>query len=120
MGEHLAIQGQEVGTTTGRGRRCGWFDAVAVRHAIEVNSINGATTKLDVLDGLEEVQYVLATNFPIAKRLITCSERDDFAAAKPIYETMPGWSDGTVMTTPDKCRRPRKYVERLVSWLVLD
>src|SRR5690606_2065391 len=53
MGQHLAVKGNEVGTTTGRSRRCGWFDAVALRHAIQINSVSGiCLTKLDVLDGL--------------------------------------------------------------------
>ena len=115
-GEYLAVQGQEVGTTTGRGRRCGWFDAVAVRHAIEVNSISGiCLTKLDVLDGLEEVKLCVGYELPDGEVVDYLPSSDDFAAAKPIFETMPGWSDTTFgMTSLDEMPRAAKqYINRL-------
>lgn len=116
VGEHLALKGQEVGTTTGRGRRCGWFDAVAVRHAIEVNSISGiCLTKLDVLDGLDEVSICVAYELPNGEVVDYLSTGDDFSAAKPIYETMCGWSETTFgITSLDEMPRGAKdYVRRL-------
>ncbi|CAI8415638.1 MAG: adenylosuccinate synthase [Litorivicinaceae bacterium] len=116
VGEHLALKGQEVGTTTGRGRRCGWFDAVAVRHAIEVNSISGiCLTKLDVLDGLDEVSICVAYELPNGEVVDYLPTGDDFSAAKPIYETMCGWSETTFgITSLDEMPRGAKdYVRRL-------
>ena len=116
VGEHLAVKGQEVGTTTGRGRRCGWFDAVAVRHAIEVNSISGiCLTKLDVLDGLSEVKVCVAYELPNGGVIDYLPSGDDFWAAKPIYETMPGWSDSTFGTTSldEMPLAAKDYLQRL-------
>ena len=116
VGEHLAVKGQEVGTTTGRGRRCGWFDAVAVRHAIEVNSISGiCLTKLDVLDGLSEVKMCVAYELPDGQVIDYLPSGDDFCAAKPIYETMPGWSDSTFGSTSldEMPLAAKEYVQRL-------
>ncbi|MGB1967786.1 MAG: adenylosuccinate synthase [Litorivicinaceae bacterium] len=116
VGEHLALKGQEVGTTTGRGRRCGWFDAVAVRHAIEVNSISGiCLTKLDVLDGLDEVSICVAYELPNGEVVDYLPTGDDFSEAKPIYETMCGWNETTFgMTSLDEMPRAAKeYIRRL-------
>ena len=116
VGEHLALKGQEVGTTTGRGRRCGWFDAVAVRHAIEVNSISGiCLTKLDVLDGLDEVSICVAYELPNGEVIDYLPTGDDFSEAKPIYETMCGWNETTFgMTSLDEMPRAAKeYIRRL-------
>ena len=116
VGEHLASKGQEVGTTTGRGRRCGWFDAVAVRHAIEVNSISGiCLTKLDVLDGLDEVSICVAYELPNGEVVDYLPTGDDFSEAKPIYETMCGWNETTFgMTSLEEMPRAAKeYIRRL-------
>ena len=116
VGEHLASKGQEVGTTTGRGRRCGWFDAVAVRHAIEVNSISGiCLTKLDVLDGLDEVSICVAYELPNGEVVDYLPTGDGFSEAKPIYETMCGWNETTLgMTSLDEMPRAAKqYIRRL-------
>jgi adenylosuccinate synthase len=96
MQEHVRELGGEFGATTGRPRRCGWFDAVVVRYAARVNGLTGlAVTKLDVLDTLEELQ--IATGYRAAGELL-----DDFPAdlgllaeAEPVYETMPGWQAST-------------------------
>ena len=116
VGEHLASKGQEVGTTTGRGRRCGWFDAVAVRHAIEVNSISGiCLTKLDVLDGLDEVSICVAYELPNGEVVDYLPTGDDFSEAKPIYETMCGWNETTfgVTSLDEMPRAAKEYVGRL-------
>ncbi len=116
VGQHLAEKGQEVGTTTGRGRRCGWFDAVAVRHAIEVNSISGiCLTKLDVLDGLDEVKICTAYRLPSGEVVDYLPSGDEFESAEPVYETLPGWSDITfgmteLSTMPQAARA---YIDRL-------
>src|SRR6185295_9733138 len=96
MAERLRESGQEYGASTGRPRRCGWYDAVVVRYSARINGLDGiALTKLDVLDGLSEVKlctgYKTATGtiteFPADLRLLT--------GAEPIYETMAGWSAPT-------------------------
>lgn len=96
MGEQLAIKGNEVGTTTGRSRRCGWFDAVALRHAIQINSVSGiCLTKLDVLDGLETVKVCVGYKTPngeITRPPIGC---DSYKDIEPIYVELPGWSEST-------------------------
>ncbi len=96
MGEFLGDRGAEFGTTTGRKRRCGWFDGVIGRYAVRINGMDCmAITKLDVLDELEEIQVCVAyelhgkrtTDFPDSAR--------DFGACKPIYKKLPGWKQST-------------------------
>tara|TARA_R110002110_G_scaffold14991_7_gene68444 strand:+ start:457 stop:1725 length:1269 start_codon:yes stop_codon:yes gene_type:complete len=85
VGSHLAKQGNEFGSTTGRPRRCGWFDAHALRRVIQINSISGlCITKLDVLDGLETVSLCVGYG------------DEDGPNPTPIYEHVPGWSESTV------------------------
>ena len=96
-GEYLAKRGHEFGATTGRPRRCGWFDAVALRNAVNINSVSGlCLTKLDVLDGLEEIQicigYADASGEPVPNPI----DSDDYDGLFPVYETVPGWSGSTV------------------------
>lgn len=97
MGEHLASKGHEFGATTGRPRRCGWFDAVALRRSKQINSLTGlCITKLDVLDGLDTIQIctgyerngTVCTTLPVGA--------DAFEECKPIYEEMPGWKESTL------------------------
>ncbi len=98
IGEHLGVKGHEFGATTGRKRRTGWFDAVAVRHAVQINSISGlCLTKLDVLDGLHEIKICIGYENAAGEKI----EQQPFDAKgwdelKPIYETMPGWQQSTV------------------------
>ncbi len=118
IGEHLAVKGQEVGTTTGRVRRCGWFDAVAVRHAIEVNSISGiCLTKLDVLDGLREVKICIGYELPDGTTMDYLPGGDAFSEIKPIYETMPGWTEATFGVTflDEMPEAAKEYVDRLAK-----
>ncbi|WP_148863472.1 adenylosuccinate synthase [Marinobacter fonticola] len=100
FGRHLAEKGHEFGTTTGRARRCGWFDAVALRHAIQINSVSGiCLTKLDVLDGLETVRVCVGYKTPkgeLQRPPIGC---DDYRDIEPVYEELPGWSESTVGLT---------------------
>jgi adenylosuccinate synthase len=116
MGDRLRETGQEYGASTGRPRRCGWYDAVAVRYAARVNGLNAlAITKLDVLDGLKELQ--ICTAYKCGSETLTemPSEVSQLAACEPVYETIPGWSQPTLGITdfnklPDGARR---YIARL-------
>jgi adenylosuccinate synthase len=95
MAERLRESGQEYGASTGRPRRCGWFDAVVVRYAARVNGLDTlALTKLDVLDGLDELK--IATAYRIDGRT-TVDFPSNLAALsyEAIYETMPGWQEPT-------------------------
>jgi adenylosuccinate synthase len=95
-GERLRETGQEYGASTGRPRRCGWFDAVAVRYAVRINGIDAlAITKLDVLDGFSSID--LCTAYRCGDEILTemPSDTAQFAACTPIYERWPGWSQPT-------------------------
>ena len=99
-GTHLAKIGHEFGSTTGRARRCGWFDAVALRRSIQINSVSGlCMTKLDVLDGLKEIKLCVGYEVNGFKQAAPPVGADAFAECQPVYETMPGWSDSTVGAT---------------------
>ena len=96
VGEHLAQRGQEFGATTGRPRRCGWFDAVAIRHAVQVNSLSGlCLSKLDVLDGLDTIRicvsYQNASGAPAQPRF----DSGFYSEVRPVYEELPGWREST-------------------------
>ena len=116
MGRHLAKVGAEFGATTGRPRRCGWFDAVALRRAIINSSVSGlCVTKLDVLDGLETIKICVGYRldgqvYDAPPHLVS-----RFPDCEPIYEELPGWSSSTVGIT-DYDRLPteaRDYLRRL-------
>lgn len=98
VGQHLAEKGHEFGATTGRPRRCGWLDAVALRRAININSISGlCLTKLDVLDGLETVKICIRYNCEKKGELdVPPVGAEGFTSIKPQYIEMPGWSESTV------------------------
>jgi adenylosuccinate synthase len=111
MGDRLRETGQEYGASTGRPRRCGWYDAVAVRYAARINGLDAlAITKLDVLDGLEEL--MVCTAYRCGSETLTemPSDTAQFAACEPIYERMPGWSEPTRGIT-SYARLPRKAQE---------
>jgi adenylosuccinate synthase len=117
IGEYLGKKGHEFGATTGRKRRCGWFDAVAVRHANRINSVTGiCLTKLDVLDGLDTVKicigYLDSKGNPIATMPY---DAEGWAGLKPIYEEMPGWTESTVgaQSLKDLPANARAYIRRL-------
>lgn len=97
IGKHLGEKGHEFGTTTGRERRCGWFDAVALRQAVRINSISGiCLTKLDVLDGLEELKICIGYQYADGSDAGTPMHADDFEGITPVYETLQGWNESTV------------------------
>ena len=96
IGQRLGERGREFGTVTGRKRRCGWFDAVLVRQSCAVSGVTGiALTKLDVLDGLDEIR--ICTGYTLGDRTLDHfpAHAADQAAVVPVYETMEGWSDST-------------------------
>jgi adenylosuccinate synthase len=96
MAERLRESGQEYGASTGRPRRCGWYDAVVVRYAARINGLDAlAVTKLDVLDGLEEVK--MCTGYRVADRVVTEFPADLAGGGtyEPVYETLPGWNEPT-------------------------
>ena len=116
VGRHLGEKGHEFGTTTGRERRCGWFDAVAVKHAIRINSISGiCLTKLDVLDGLETVKICVGYRDADGSALTVPNDAEDWAQVVPVYEQLPGWSENTfgVKSIDDLPRAARHYISRL-------
>jgi len=93
-GDRLRDVGHEFGTTTGRPRRCGWYDSVVVRYATRVNGLTDIVlTKLDVLTGLEEIPVCVAYDVNGVRHDDLPLDQGAFAAAKPIYETLPGWSE---------------------------
>jgi len=99
-GKHMAEKGHEFGATTGRPRRTGWFDGPVVQHAVRINGVTGlAITKLDVLDGLEEVKLCVAyeLNGERLESIPACCNQLD--AVTPVYETLPGWNDNTFGAT---------------------
>ncbi|MBM3555839.1 MAG: adenylosuccinate synthase [Alphaproteobacteria bacterium] len=116
IGRGLGARGNEFGTVTGRPRRCGWFDAVMVRQAAKVGGIDGiALTKLDVLDGLEELK--ICVGYEVGGRRVERlpTERKAQSALRPIYETYEGWTDSTkgVRRWVDLPATAVKYVRRL-------
>ncbi len=97
VGHHLAEKGHEFGSTTGRPRRCGWFDAVALRRSVQINSVSGlCITKLDVMDGLDTLR--ICTGYKTAEGLRDTPPvgAEAFETCKPVYEDMPGWQQSTV------------------------
>lgn len=96
VGEHLGVQGHEFGATTGRSRRCGWFDAVLMRRSRQVNGLTSlCLTKLDVLDGLEELKICNGYKYRGKELGVAPVGADALSQCEPIYETMPGWSETT-------------------------
>ncbi len=116
IGRHLSTKGHEVGATTGRPRRCGWFDAVALRTAAEVNSMSGlCLTKLDVLDGLDEVKICVGYRSADGTDIPAPLHADDYAGIVPVYETLPGWRESTLGATSlgQLPAAARAYIERI-------
>jgi len=115
-GEKLGERGREFGTVTGRKRRCGWFDAVAVRQAIKTGGIDGiALTKLDVLDGFDEVKF--CTSYRLGRATYDYFPAGTTAQAEvePVYETAEGWRESTrgARSWADLPATAIKYIRRL-------
>jgi adenylosuccinate synthase len=96
IGEGLAKRGNEFGSVTGRPRRCGWFDAAALRRSMQINGVTGlCITKLDVMDGMPEVKLCVGYDTPGGRLDVLPFGSDAVAQCTPVYETMPGWSGTT-------------------------
>nr|MBA4405100.1 adenylosuccinate synthase [Nanoarchaeum sp.] len=120
MMEKIQKKGHEYGATTGRPRRCGWYDAVLNKHAVRVNGLSGvALTKLDVLDGLDEVK--ICTHYELNGENITDYPADAITQrrCKPVYETMPGWSKdtGECKTFEELPAEAKFFIKRIESLL---
>jgi adenylosuccinate synthase len=115
-GERLRDNGAEFGTTTGRPRRCGWFDAVVGRYATRINGVTDfVLTKLDVLTGLDEVPVCVAYEVDGKRHDELPMNQADFARARPVYETFPGWHEdiSAARALDDLPRNARNYVDAL-------
>lgn len=115
-GWHMATVGAEKGTTTGRARRCGWFDAALLKRAAQVNGLSGlCITKLDVLDGLPELKLCVGYRLDGREIDLLPLGADEIARCEPIYETLPGWSTSTAGVTryDDLPLNARRYLERI-------
>ena len=100
LGQMIRERGREYGASTGRPRRCGWFDALATRYAAEINGFTSvALTKLDVLDALDEIKVCVGYNLDGKKCDSLPAVSQDLRRVEPIYETLPGWKSSTVGTT---------------------
>ncbi|AWP23394.1 adenylosuccinate synthase [Acidiferrobacter sp. SPIII_3] len=116
VGDRLGDRGQEFGATTGRKRRCGWFDAVAVRRARQINGFSGlCITKLDVLDGLDTVKICVAYEVDGKRRGTPPAAAETLARCQPVYEEMPGWGESTVgiRRLEELPSNARRYLDRL-------
>ncbi len=120
-GVHLATVGKEKGATTGRARRCGWFDAAAVRLAIRINSVSGiCLTKLDVLDGLETIKVCTGYKGVDADASSYLMNMDSYQDLEPEYVELPGWSESTVgikslEQLPANALAYIRYIEKIIE-----
>ena len=121
VGAYLAKKGHEFGATTGRPRRCGWFDGVGLRQAVRINSVTGlCLTKLDVLDGLETVRMCVDYKNPAGESIAAPFDCEDYNTITPIYEDMPGWTESTVgakslAELPENARAYIRRIEEIVG-----
>ena len=121
VGALLARRGNEFGATTGRPRRCGWLDAVALRHAVGLNGTNGlCVTKLDVLDGLDSIQVCVGYQYRGTQWDRLPEGADALGECKPVYRELPGWSQSTAGITeldqlPSNARAYLTTIEQLAG-----
>ena len=116
MDAHVRELGSEFGATTGRPRRCGWFDAVLARHAGRVNGLTGlAVTKLDVLDTLPEISVGTRYRMPGGETEHFPADTHDLGKAQPVFETLPGWESSTsdARCLDDLPLNARRYLNRI-------
>jgi len=116
IGEHLGVKGHEFGATTGRGRRCGWFDAPLMRRSRQVNGLTAlCLTKLDVLDGLDELKICTGYRYVDEDLSVAPVGADALKKCEPVYESMPGWSENTqgINILSDLPRAAQDYIKRL-------
>ena len=118
VGEHLGVKGHEFGATTGRSRRCGWFDAVLMRRSRQVNGLTSlCLTKLDVLDGLNELKICNGYLYKGKQVDVAPVGADALEQCEPVYESMPGWSETTQGATnmSQLPQAAQNYVARLAE-----
>ena len=121
IGELISQKGKEFGTTTGRARRCGWFDVIALRKAVKINSLSGiCLTKLDVLDDLDEINVCIGYTNSRGKEVSFPSDGDALNEITPKYETVAGWNSCTegiqsVEELPENARRYVLFLEHLLG-----
>jgi len=116
VGEHLGAKGHEFGATTGRKRRCGWLDAVALRRSLEINSVSGlCITKLDVLDGLDSVKICVAYRLDGVEVDAPPVGADRFERCEPVLTELPGWTESSagVRSFEDLPRNARTYLRKV-------
>ena len=117
VGEYLCKKGNEFGATTGRRRRTGWLDIVAIRKAIQLNSVSGfCLTKLDVLDGLKEVKICVGYKLPNGDIIqVAPSSAEEMDIVTPVYETLPGWCESTfgIKSFGDLPQAAKNYIKRI-------
>jgi len=120
-GQHLGNKGHEFGSTTGRPRRCGWFDGIALRRAAQINSLTGlCITKLDVLDGLQTIKICTQYNYKGNALEMPPLGADAIEQCEPVYEELPGWSESTqgvrsLDALPENARNYIKRMEEIVG-----
>lgn len=121
VGERIFTKGQEYGATTGRNRRCGWFDSVALKLAIRINSVSGiCLTKLDVLDGLDSVKVCVGYKGVDSESLTCLTNVEEYQSIEPIYETLPGWQESTAGARslddlPENARNYIRFIEETIE-----
>jgi adenylosuccinate synthase len=116
MGDRLRADGDEYGATTGRPRRCGWFDAVVVRHAVALSGLDGlALTKLDVLTGIDPIKVCLSYEIDGRRVDHPPTTQRGWARATPVYEEMPGWQEdlSEARTLDELPLTARRYIDKL-------
>ncbi|HSJ99270.1 MAG TPA: adenylosuccinate synthase, partial [Myxococcota bacterium] len=116
VGEHLRVRGNEYGSVTGRPRRCGWFDAAALKRAVQLNGLSGiCITKLDVLDGLDTVRVAVGYRTVNGRRDILPVGAEALAICEPIYEEHPGWKESTlgIKAFGELPKNAQSYLKRL-------
>jgi adenylosuccinate synthase len=114
IGEQIREQGKEYGTVTGRGRRCGWLDLVALRQSARLNSLSGlVVTRLDVLCGIENLKACTAYKLDGKEINHLPADIDDVAKVEPVYEEFEGWGDGlrSVRSLSDLPQATQKYLQ---------
>jgi len=121
VGKRMSECGAEFGATTGRPRRCGWLDAVALKRAVAINSVSGlCITKLDVLDGIDPIRIAVSYDCDGEERKVPPFSAEDWAECVPVYEDLPGWREPTASLTelsqlPGNARRYLDRIEELTD-----
>jgi len=121
VGKRMAEKGAEFGATTGRPRRCGWLDAVALKRAVAINSVSGlCITKLDVLDGIDPIRVAVRYRCEGEERTVPPFSAEGWAECEPVYEDLPGWHEPTASLTelsqlPDNARGYLDRIEELTG-----